>query len=187
MECLGIAPTVEGRIKITTEEDVSRLEKEKELYKYVEDRLAPNTRFSAEEMAQIEQNFKLLDVNGDGRICRSELAEALEKQEAELSEEDLDRIWGEADKDESGCINFEEFVALMADNFEVTGDELLDTFRLFDVDDNGTLSEAEVLTVMKALGMWPSKAQVKNLMQKADTDNNGNISYEELVDFMKSK
>ena len=52
----------------------------------------------------------------------------------------------------------------MADNFEVTDEELLDAFRVFDADANGTLCEEEVLTVMRAFGMWLSKAQVKKLI-----------------------
>ena len=127
----------------------------------------------------------MFDANGDGSISRTELAEALEKQGAELSEDDLERIWREVDKDESDSIDFDEFVALMADNFEVTDQELLDAFHTFDGDNNGTLNEDEVLTVMRALGMWLSKAQVKELMKEADTDSSGDISYEELVDYMR--
>ena len=33
--------------------------------------------------------------------------------------------------------------------------------------------------------MWLSKAQVNELMGKADIDNSGDISYEELVDYMR--
>ena len=73
----------------------------------------------------------------------------------------------------------------MAENFEVTDQELLDAFNTFDSDNSGTLNEDEVLTVMRALGMWLSKAQVNELMEKADIDNSGDISYEELVDYMR--
>ena len=75
----------------------------------------------------------------------------------------------------------------MADNFEVTDDELMDAFRTFDADGNGTLCEEEVLTVMRALGMWLSKTQVKKLMVEADKDNSGDISYGEVVDYMKNQ
>ena len=33
---------------------------------------------------------------------------------------------------------------LMADNFEITEDELMDAFRTFDADGNGTLCEEEI-------------------------------------------
>ena len=66
MECLDIAPAVEGRIKIANEEDISKLNNEHKLHEYVQERLAPKARFPAEKMAQIEANFKLFDYNGDG-------------------------------------------------------------------------------------------------------------------------
>ena len=47
MECLGIAPTVEGRIKIANEEDISKLQKERDLHNYVQDRLAPTHKISS--------------------------------------------------------------------------------------------------------------------------------------------
>ena len=99
----------------------------------------------------------------------------------------MDRIWREVDKYESGSIEYEEFVTLMANNFEVTDDELMDAFCTFDADVNGTLCEEEVLTVMRVLGMWLSKAQVKKLMVEADKDSSGDISYGELVDYMKNQ
>ena len=165
----------------------NKLEKEKKLQCFVKDRLAPASRFPAEKMSQIEANFKLFDANGDGTISRSELETALNKQGAMLSKDDFDRIWREVDKDESESIDLHEFVELMADNFEVTDEELLDAFRTFDADGSGTLCEDEVLTVMRAVGMWLSKAQVKKLMIEADEDNSGDISYEELVSYMKNQ
>ena len=43
------------------------------------------------------------------------------------------------------------------------------------------------MTVMRAMGMWLSKAQVKKLMVEADKDNSGDISYEELVEYMRTQ
>merc|ERR1711915_393891 len=187
MECLDIAPKVEGRIKIESEEDIQLLDRERALHQFVHERLSPDQRFPVEKMLQIEQNFKLFDVDGDGLISRLELEDALEKQGAKPSGEDLDRIWREVDKDESGSIDFDEFVELMADNFQVTDEELLEAFRTFDADESGTLCEDEVLTVMRALGMWLSKGQVQKLMQEADRDDSGDISYEELVVYMRAQ
>ena len=47
MECRYIAPTVEGRIKIANEEDMSKLQKERDLHNYVQDRLAPTHKISS--------------------------------------------------------------------------------------------------------------------------------------------
>jgi Ca2+-binding EF-hand superfamily protein len=136
---------------IANEEDSFKLQKTRYLHNYVQDRLAPNTRFPAEKMAQVEENFKLFHSNGDGKKSRSELLEALEKQGAKPCDSDLDPIWREVDKDESASIDLEEFVTLMADNFEFTYDELMDALL---ADGNGTLCEEEIMTLMRNLGMW---------------------------------
>ena len=85
----------------------------------------------------------------------------------------------------SGGIDLAEFVEMMSSNFEVTETELLEAFHTFDTDGNVVLCEDEILTVMRALGMWLNKEQVKKMMIDADKDNSGDISYEELVQYMR--
>ena len=82
-------------------------------------------------------------------------------------------------------IELDEFVQMISNNFEVTEEELLEAFHTYDVDGNGALSKEEIVNVMRALGMWLNKAQVKQLMVEADKDNSGDISYKELVQYMK--
>ena len=102
-----------------------------------------------------------------------------------MNEADIDRIFREVDTNESGGIEMEEFIELMAANFEVTDCELLDAFHAFDDDKNGVLTEDEIFTVMRALGMWLNKVQIKQMMADADKDMSGDISYEELVQYMR--
>ena len=78
MECLDIAPSVEGRIKKVNKEEISRLENERNLHECVHQRLGPNGRYPREKMTEIEANFKLFDTYNDGTISRPELAVALE-------------------------------------------------------------------------------------------------------------
>lgn len=40
--------------------------------------------------------------------------------------------------------------------------------------------------VLRSLGMWLSKDQLADVMKKADKDNSGDISYTELVAFLKA-
>ena len=186
LDCLDIAPSIEGRIEVATEEHINRFEREKNLHRYVRSRLSPKERFSKEQMEEIKTNFKLFDTNMDGLICKTELSKALEKQGAILSEADIDRIFREVDTNESGGIDMEEFIKLMAANFEITDCELLDAFHAFDDDNNGVLNEDEIFTVMRSLGMWLNKVQVKQMMADSDKDKSGDISYEELVQYMRN-
>ena len=55
--------------------------------------------------------FDVLDENGDGRISRDELGHFLGR--FSVGEEDLDAVFGEADRDGDGLIDFDEFRAML--------------------------------------------------------------------------
>ena len=48
------------------------------------------------------------------------------------------------DTDGSGVIEFQEFMDLMSENNEISEEDVMDAFRLFDKDGNGTINRAEI-------------------------------------------
>ena len=50
-------------------------------------------------------------------------------------------------------------------------------FRKFDVNNDGKLSEEELLPALQSIGFNPSKADIKRLIDAADNDNDGMIDY----------
>lgn len=70
------------------------------------------------------------------------------------TEQDLQKILKEIDKDNSGSIEFDEFVELMERTFtdQGTPDELLQAFNLFDKDGSGKINISELGQVMESLG-----------------------------------
>ena len=71
-------------------------------------------------------------------------------------------------------------------NLEVTDIELLEAFNKFDADSSGGLTAGELLTVLRSVGVWMSEGQVAELMVAADLDHSGDISYQELVHYMRT-
>ena len=70
-----------------------------------------------------------------------------------LTEQDLQKVLKEIDKDNSGSIEFNEFVELMGGiTDQGTQDELLREFKLFDKDGSGKISISELGQVMQNLG-----------------------------------
>jgi len=51
-------------------------------------------------------------------------------------------------------------------------------FKKFDVNNDGKLSEDELLPALQSLGFNPTKADVKRLMEAADSDGDGMIEYD---------
>jgi len=69
--------------------------------------------------------------------------------------------------------------------------EINDAFKLFDKDGSGNIDFYELRDAMRALGLNMTKDEVKELMMKIDTDNNGFIDQNEfrilMIDKLKGR
>lgn len=69
--------------------------------------------FKSEDMMN---DFKLIDVNNDGKITKLELKGYLESLKIPFSSEELDEIVNAADLNNDGSIDYKEFVIMMSSN-----------------------------------------------------------------------
>ena len=67
---------------------------------------------------EIKKAFKIFDRNGDGFITEAELRQTMRNLQADLTEEEVDKMIREADKDGDRDINYEEFVHLYLTKFK---------------------------------------------------------------------
>ena len=56
--------------------------------------------------------FRIFDINGNGKITAAELRSAMAKMGEKLTNEDVEDKIRQADKNNDGLINYEEFVQL---------------------------------------------------------------------------
>jgi calmodulin len=98
--------------------------------------------------------YLLTQSDGNGTITTAELGSVMRAVGRNPTEQDLQKILKEIDKDNSGSIEFDEFVELMERTFtdQETPDELLQAFNLFDKDGNGNIDLSELGQVMESLG-----------------------------------
>ena len=94
-----------------------------------------------------------------------------------------DELMKSADKNDNGTIEFNEFLDVMSSNLEETDleQDLRLAFKLFDEDDNGLISESELRKVLSSLQMNYSDAEIERMVNEADLDGDGSISYNEFV------
>ncbi|KAJ8631971.1 hypothetical protein MRB53_025307 [Persea americana] len=59
--------------------------------------------------------------------------------------------------------------------------ELREIFRTFDRNNDGSLTQLELGSLLRSLGLKPSSDQLDALIQKADTNSNGLIEFSEFV------
>merc|ERR1719474_153202 len=104
-----------------------------------------------------------------------------------VTEAELNDILSEVDKDQDGKIDFPEFLSMMERKMSQNeeSDELREVFKAFDIDGNGFISASELSHVMTKLGEKLTDEEINEMIQEADTNKAGKVSYEEFVAIFK--
>jgi myosin light chain 6 len=143
-----------------------------------------NSRLSETEIMEFQETFSLFDNKGDGRIYGYQLGEVLRAMGQNPTEAEVKKCGFHNNPDQR--ITFEQFLPIYStvsknkDNSSV--EDFIDGFRVFDKDQNGTISAAELRHLLTTLGERMSDDEVSELFVGHE-DPHGNINYE---DFVKS-
>lgn len=113
------------------------------------------------------------------------------------SESELQDLMNEVDADRSGCIEFSgiscssisysttlagltspEFVTMMAHktNDKVFEDEISETFKVFDSNNDGFISAEELRQVMTSIGEDLTDEEINEMIREVDEDRDGQIN-----------
>ena len=74
------------------------------------------SKLTKEDIEFLKNKFKEMDTNGNGTISVEEFSEALKKENLSIPHEEIVAHVKEADTDNSGEIDFNEFVAKIEKN-----------------------------------------------------------------------
>lgn len=104
---------------------------------------AISVQASPEDIRELKELFKSLDKNGDGSLTMEELSLGLKGKE---NGDALLHIMKSADTDNSGEINYTEFIAATLDAQVFMREDYLRTaFNMFDADGSGKIDNDEVI------------------------------------------
>jgi len=127
--------------------------------------------------------FHEADTDKDGLLRRDELRTILERVGSGneqtplhwLTDDDLDNIFNQYDKDKDNAISLTEFMPLAHDTVFLTGElsEYKAAFEAGDQNGDGFLGPTELLTVLST--------DICRLMEKYDTDKNGKMDFGEFL------
>ena len=102
-----------------------------------------------EEVARLQQVFHKLDKNQDGMLQYEELLDGYEEFYGDFAKAEVDRIFKLVDVDNSGEIDFSEFVTATVNRGELLKEEKLKAaFEIYDKDGSGTISVDEIKLVL---------------------------------------
>ena len=107
------------------------------------------------------------------------------------TEDELQNMINETDDDNSGNMNFPEFVNLMIHKLDEvdTEAEIREAFRVFDKNPQGNISCEQLRIIleyiMNTLGCELTHEEIADTIKFVDKNNNGFICYEEFAFIMK--
>jgi len=177
---------------------------------------AGDPEMSLDEVEQIIQDlFHKYDSDGNGYLDPSEFKALMNdlQQRMDFPPDEIYRFLAEADMNEDGMIEYEEFIPLAlqivqgmyakkrleqhmtdidqhAEDLLVHGmsrDELTELvgsiFERMDQDGSGTLSKAEFATALTSMELGLTRREINTVMFQIDQDGDGGVSYREFVPF----
>lgn len=135
-----------------------------------------------DQMSDISDTFALFDMKGDGKIAASQLGDTLRSLGQNPTESEI-RKCGYANNPDAR-ISFEVFLPIFQtinrSREQHSCDDFTEGFKMFDKEQNGFISSAELRHILTCLGDKLTDDEVDQLLQGME-DASGNINYEEFV------
>ena len=146
-------------------------------------------QLTEEQIAEFKEAFALFDKDGDGSITTKELGTVMRSLGQTPTEAELQSYIKEVDANKNGTIDFPEFLSLMAKKMETqeSEEEIRDAFKVFDKDNTGLISAAELRHVLTSIGEKLSDEDLDDLLKEIEVDEHGNIAWQEFVKTLMSK
>merc|ERR1719483_1664144 len=140
---------------------------------------------SFRSLNDVKSAFRKFDSDGDGHISRSELRQVM----SSFSEPEVDSIFALGDKDQSGGIDYQEFIAMMIPNSSTvlkrvssqfnSISAVKEGFKRIDNNGDGAISRQELKQVMHL-----SDEELDVVFALGDIDQDGEISMAEFIPLM---
>jgi len=144
--------------------------------------------FSTEDLKRLHRRFRKLDSQHAGSLGLQDFLDVPDLEHNPL----VQRVVASFDTDHSGRVDFYEFISSMSvfTRMDCKQEKYQFTFKLYDVDQDGFISNADLFTVLKSMvGSNLTDIQLQQLVDRTilrgDLDHDGKLSYEEFVNLVQ--
>ncbi|CAG9334375.1 unnamed protein product [Blepharisma stoltei] len=140
-----------------------------------------------EDSKQLSEAFRNLDKNGDGKISREELLEVYTGiMGLEAASEEVEKIMQQVDVNDSGYIDYTEFIMATAQREKMINQMNLEAaFKVFDSDESGKICAQELKSLLGEGGSGNETMWI-DLIREVDMNGDGEIDINEFKAMMMS-
>jgi len=171
-----------------TEESMQKVEDNLVRYRHtsVLKRVALNViarKSTAKEIRMMRNAFDQFDSMNDGIVTYKEFKLAL--KESNYSEKDLEEVFESIDVNSNGFIVYTEFLAATIEaKGAIEEERIAEAFDRMDTDSSGYISQDNL---RQLLGDEYSKEDIESIIEKADENKDGKLSFQEFKTIFKSE
>ena len=157
---------------------------EKSEEKTEEERIPIQSKF----IQDLKEDPDLFDLGREGPINPAELKVALESLGYDNDPESILALIKELDPNNTGNVDFEKMFDMIHSKMQSKdiNDQISTAFKMMDIDRTGKITFENLKHVSEALGENISELELKEMINEADDDNDGEISFEEFMMIVNS-
>ena len=136
---------------------------------------------SGQEIRELTDVFREIDTDDTGMVTIKELREAMVKSKIEITQEELDDIFSLLDETQESekRISYTNFIKATLDTRKIlTKEKLQSLFKQFDSSQNNSITEQDLLEIMRRHGQVATEEEVRNMIKEVDSKNEGKITFE---------
>lgn len=144
---------------------------------------------TTDEIEEIREAFNLFDTDGSGSIDPRELKAAMQSLGFDNKNPTVYQMIADLDREYSTSIDFEEFLDAITSKLgdKELRDGIQKIFSLFDDDKTGNITMKNLKRVAKELGETMSEEELREMIERADSAGNGEITLEDFYTIMTKK
>ena len=137
----------------------------------------------SEPVREVNDVFNMMDSNKDGFLDPDDIRITMNTLGFEFNQQEIQRLIMELDPQNTGKIDLAAFSELIKQKMTEKDhiEEIQMAFQMIDTEKKGKITFSDLKKVAKELGETISDQELHEMINEADADNDGEISFEEFV------